>query len=244
MVFSDTSGKSGLLQMCEQTTNLGDGIITGNTVLKAYFTNLINQWYRIAAYFAWKVDKNWTFDDSNITTLPNPTTTLVNGQRDYALPSTALRIRQVEILDTTGTYFTLSFMSEADGRLRNDKEGEDAGIPSHYRLFDNSLILYPAPDTSKVTAAAGLRVTIDREVDSFVVGDTTQEPGLNAAFQGMLYYGPCFEWATKNNIAPVATLCSRMLGNFTGLTEMLQEFYGSRNQDTLIAISPVQKSYK
>jgi len=244
MQFSDTTNKSGLLQMCEQTTNLGDAVITGNTVLKAYFTNLINQWYRIAAYFAWKVDKTWTFDDSNITTLPNPTTTLVNGQRDYALPSTALRIRQVEIKDSAGTYYTLEFMDENDGRLRNDKEGEDSGIPSHYRLFDNSLILYPTPDTTKVTAAAGLRVTIDREVDAFVVGDTTQEPGLNAAFQGILYYGPCFEWATKNNIPAVATLCTRMLGNFSGLTEMLQDFYGSRNQNTLIAISPVQKSYK
>jgi hypothetical protein len=244
MTFNDTSGKSGILQMCEQTTNLGDAAITGNTVLKAYFTNLINQWYRIAAYFAWKVDKNWTFDDSNITTLPNPTTTLVNGQRDYALPSTALRIRQVEILDTAGNYFTLEFMSEADGRLRNDKEGETAGIPSHYRLFDNSMILYPAPDTSMVTAAAGLRISIDREVDAFTVSDTTQEPGLNAAFQGILYYGPCFEWATTKGAINVANLCQKMLGNFTGLTEMLQDFYGQRNQSIVTAISPVSKSYK
>lgn len=230
--------------MCEQTTNLGDAAITGSTVLKAYFTNLINQWYRIAAYFAWKVDKNWTFDDSNITTLPNPTTTLVDDQRDYALPSTALRIRQVEIKDVSGNYYSLDFMSEADGRLRAEKEQEDSGIPTHYRLFDNSLILYPAPDTAQVTAAAGLRVTIDREVDAFVVGDTTQEPGLNAAFQGILYYGPCFEWATKNNVPSVAALCQRMLGNFQGLTEMLQDFYGTRNQAVVTAISRQKNSYR
>ena len=46
-----------------------------------------------------KVTGEWEYDDSNYTNLPEATADLVDGQRDYELPSTAQKIDRVEVLD-------------------------------------------------------------------------------------------------------------------------------------------------
>jgi hypothetical protein len=233
MVYSNTSTKAGIIQMIEETTGQGDGAITGSTQKFAYINNLVNNWYRIAAYIAWKADKVWSFDDSNHTTFPQVTTTIVDNQRDYTLPTTALRLRDVEVMNASGDYYTLRYMREDDARLLSEKEQEEAGIPSDYRLVGNVIILYPKPDASLVTTAAGIRITIDREVDPFTVSDTTQEPGLPAQFHPILYYGPSFEYATVNGLKDVSSMCLKMLGDFPGLTSMLGTFFAERNQDVV-----------
>ena len=245
MEFSDTTNKDGIIQMIEQTTNLGDGTITtGNTVQLAYFTNLINQWYRIVAYYAWRSDKMWTFDDRNQTDFPIATTTVVNNQRDYSFASTDLRIRQVEIMSINGYYSTLEYMPNNSGVLYTQKQQENAGLPTHFRLNGNSLILYPKPDTTVVTAAEGLRITTDREVSAFVVGDTTKEPGFGEQFHPILYYGPCLEWATIKQNEGVEKICREMLGGFEGLTEQVKLYFGEKNQATVPLLKRSYSSYK
>lgn len=231
MQYSNTSTKAGIIQMIEETTGLGDATITNSTQKFAYFNNLVNNWYRIAAFIAWKADKSWSFDDTNHSTFPQFTATLVDDQRDYTLPSTALRIRQVECKDVSGNYYTLRYMREDDPRLLSEKEQEDSQIPTDYRLVGNSVILYPNVDSSLVTTSAGLRVTVDREVDPFTVSDTTQEPGIPAQFHPILYYGPSFEYSAANGIKDVSQMCLRMLGDFPGLTEQLGTFFAERNQN-------------
>jgi len=244
MVYSATTTKDGILQMIEQTTGQGDASITGNVTQFAYFNNLINQWYRTLAYYAWKVDGNWKFDDANQTTLNTATTDLVDGQRDYTLSVTAMKIRQVEVMGTSGKYYTLQYMSERDFRLKYEKEQETASVPSNYRLVGNSVILYPAPKASDVTITSGLRLTLDRDVVPFLVSDTTKVPGIAVHFHSVLYYGPCFEWSTVKGISNVSTLCNRMLGNFSGLIEMFTDFYSRRNQDEVPVLSPVRRRMK
>lgn len=244
MQFNDTTNKSGIIQMIEKTTGMGSAAISGVTAEMAYFTNLVNVYYRIAAFFAWKADKKWTFDDTNYTTFPPATTTIVDNQRDYALPSTALRIKQVEIKGSSGDYYSIPFIHEDSSILQNEKEQEESGTPIGYRLVGQSIILYPAPDTSVITASAGLRVTPDREVDEFTTADTTQEPGLPKQFHPILYYGPSFEWAMVKGLSSIAQLCQKMLGDFPGLTQMLGDHFANRNQDKVNVLARKQVNYK
>jgi hypothetical protein len=244
MVYSNTTNKDGIIQMIEQTTGLGDAGVSGVTAQFAYFNNLINQWYRILAYFAWKSDKNWVFDDSNQTTTNTATTTIVNNQSDYTMPSTSLAIKQVEVMQTNGKYYSLSFLHEESDILKNEKGQEEAGLPIYYRLVGNQVILHPKPSTAQVTATEGLRLTTDREVSAFAVTDTTKEPGIPKQFHPVLYYGPCFEWSSIKNVAPVQALCLKMLGNFPGLIDMYQDFMANRNKDVVVAISPINKRFK
>jgi len=244
MVYSDTSAKDGIIQMIEQTTNLGDASITGNTTRFAYFNNLVNNYYRLAAYLAWKADKNWAFDDTTNTTFSQPTTTLVNDQRDYTIPSTALRIHQVEVMNSSGNYYTLSYMPENDARLHSQKEQEASGIPTSYRLMGNSVKLYPAPDTSVLTATEGLRISLDREVTPFAVTDTTKTPGIALQFQPILYYGPSFEWASTHGLNDIVNMCQKMLGRIPGLLDTIGTFYAERNQDIRPSIKRKGVNYK
>lgn len=243
MEYSNTTSKAGILQTIEQTLQRADASITSNAVDKAYFTTLINDFYRMAAYLAWKVDKNWVFDDLNQTTFPMATTTLVNNQRDYALPATALKVRQVEVMDTSGKYYALEFMPEESYLLKFEKEQEVAGLPRYYRLVGNSVILYPTVNSADVTTTAGLRLTIDREIDAFVVGDTTQEPGIPKVLQPILYYGPSYIWASGRNLMHIANMCHEMIGKFPGLTDMILDYYGNRNEKVNRIARP-HKSYK
>jgi len=243
MQYNNTTTKAGIIQMIEQTTNIGDGQISGNATSFAYFSNLVNQWYRICAYFAWKVDKNWSFDDNNQTTFPQATTTIVNNQRDYSIPSTDLRLKQVEVMQSNGDYYTLQYIPEYSDLFNTQKEQEEAGLPTHYRLLGNSLILYPKPDTSVVTATDGLRISTDREVSAFTVSDTTKEPGFAKQFHPILYYGPCLEWSMIKGNVGVEKICTRMLGGFPGLSEMMSDFYSERNQSTINSIQRENKHY-
>jgi hypothetical protein len=243
MVFSSTTNKNGIIQMIEQTTNLGDAQISGVAIKLAYFTNLVNQWAQIVHQYIRQVSKEWQFDDLNQTTLPTATTTLVDDQRDYLVPTTLQRVRGVEVLDSAGNYYSLFLMGKDDPALKNEKWQETSGIPSHYYMLGNSVMLYPAPDTAMVTAAAGLRLSFDRKLDLFTVSDTTQEPGFEETYHSILYYGPSYEWASVQGVQHIAQHCLNMLGGFEGLNALIKKHYSDRNEDDPAIITREHKSY-
>jgi hypothetical protein len=244
MQFNNTTDEDGIIQMQEQTTTLGLGNISGDSSLLAYFTVLTNNWYRIAAFYAYQSDNRWVYDDRNHGTFPRYKTDIVDGQRDYQLPTEVLNIRQVEVRNSDGKYYTLKFLSEDDPRLNIQKEQENAAQPIYYRLNGSSIILDPKPDASTLTTTDGLRITTDREIDGFTTSDTTQEADLPEKFQPILYYGPSFEYASINNLDSVKELCSTMLGGFDGLDKLIKQYYADRNQDDIPRIQRAYKSYK
>jgi hypothetical protein len=243
MQFSDTSNKNGILQMCEKTTGLGDAKITGVATELAYFTNLVNQWLQIGHFYAWTTDKNWDFDDSNYTNFPFATTTIIDDQVDYTLPSDLMSIRSVECLDKAGNYFTLHEMSNDSSVFQTSREQETAGIPTHYRKVGLSLKLYPKPDAAMVTASAGLRIRYGRDMDLFATTDTTQEPGFSKQLHPICYYGPCWEWAMVNNIGNIAQMCERMLGQWPGIREIAERHFSSRDKNDVSKINRLSRTY-
>jgi len=245
MQFNDTSTNKGIIQMCEATTNLGLTAISGTPAQLAYFTNLINMWYQVVAQYIWLVNKNWQFDDSNYTTnFPVAYTTVVNNQRDYVLPSSLRRVTQVECMDSSGKYFSLIPMSPRDATLLNEKWQDTAGTPREYYMLGRSIILYPKPDTSVLTAVAGLRVSFEKKLDLFATTDTTQEPGFDEEYHPILYYGPCFEWATVNNVTNISQLCEKMIGRFDGLLNLAQKHYSDNDANILPAITRGKTNFK
>ena len=235
MQFNDTTNKTGIIQMIEKTTNLGDATISGTAAELAYFTNLINLWYQITGQYIWSVNKNWRYDDSNYSDFPMATTTLVDDQRDYVLPTSLRRILQVEILDSNGKYYNLTFKNP--NTLVNEKQQETANKPSSYYLNGRSILLYPKPDTSQLTATEGLRITFERKLDLFTTADTSQEPGFDEEYHSILYYGPSMEWAATNNNTNIYRHCERMIGQFNGLLQLAQNHYKDRNANDRIRLA-------
>lgn len=153
----------------------------------------------------WRNQDDWDFDDTANTDFPIATTTIVDNQADYTLPTDALEIRRVEVKDINGNWTEVIKIDETniDGAL--DEYQDVAGIPNQYRLESNSIILYPAPDTAQVTATAGLKVTYNRKIDEFTGSTTTTEVGMGELGDQIIAFEVAEEWAIifRNDRMPV-----------------------------------------
>jgi len=109
MQFYESSTKTGIVD---------DAYFLTGTDTVSYplveITRNINRWYYKAVIWIWKASGTWEFDDSNLTTLPTATTTLVNAQGQYALPTTALGIERVEVEDNGGNWVLLQQIDKTE----------------------------------------------------------------------------------------------------------------------------------
>lgn len=154
----------------------------------------INRWAYAAHVAQIEASHRWQIDDTNLTTLPHLTTTLVDSQKDYTLPSGYLRVERVEIKDSEGDYHVLKPIDQRDIKGGYKDFKEDDGVPQYFDLVGNSLLLFPAPSSNDVTTTEGLRVHILREIDLFTTADTTQEPGFPEPFHRVVVYGACYDY--------------------------------------------------
>lgn len=143
-----------------------------------------------------EADGDWQWDDTNYTDLPRGTGTLVEGQETYSFSSEYLNIQMVEILDNASPaqYYKLKPLDSLDLGDQSPEEyfgitssgNAQTGRPEYYDKLGDTLILYPAPTSSSVTLASGLRVWFQRTADLFTVSDTTQEPGIPSPYHYLL----------------------------------------------------------
>jgi hypothetical protein len=236
MRFSDTSTKTGMIQMCEDLCGFDSGDISGNANLLRRFTRLMNDRYGVVSNKVWKASGDWQFDDKNQTTLPSATTTLVANQQDYQLPSTAQKIERVEVMNVDGNYIQLRPFdeSEIEGTAMSEWY-KDAGMPVYYDLKGESLILYPKPGAGYVTLAAGLKIYVSRNIVQFNSTATTQEPGFAINFHRLLPIGASIDYAVGKGMDALAKNCIFL---WQETDKDLGEFYSRRHRD------PVNQSIK
>lgn len=198
MVFNDTTNLSGIIQLCEDYTNLGNTGISGNTTLLKKITAYANEANREAWAVIHKKYGGWQYDDSNNSNTPiDATTALVSGTADYAIPSAALTINQIEVKDENGDWHkVIPLTYEQIGETGAISEFEETnGEPRYYTLTGDTITLYPAPDYSQ---AASLKVYYDRGSHDFVYGDTTATPGFASEFHGIIPVGASMRyWFAK-----------------------------------------------
>jgi len=137
----------------------------------------------------------WDFDDTANSDFPIATTTFVNSQADYPLPTDAIALRRVEVKDINGNWTKLDKIDETNIDMALDEFQETDGIPLYYRVEGGSMVLYPAPDTAMVTATAGLKVYYDRAIDEFTAATTTTEVGMGDSGDQIIAYEVAEEWA-------------------------------------------------
>lgn len=157
-------------------------------------TRNINRWAYRATLAQIEGNYRWQVDDTNLTTLPHLTTTLVDGQADYALPAGFLRVERLEVMDNNGDYHRLKPIDHTDIKGAYTEFEDTNGLPKYYDLVGNSIILKPAPAAADITTTAGLRIHILREIDIFTTSDTTQQPGFPEPFHDILVYGPTYDY--------------------------------------------------
>lgn len=245
MKFNDTSGKSGILQDCETLLGFEDGDITGNSTRLKEFTRLVNVWYQRAANWIWEAENAWEFDDSNKTDLPIATTTLVttagSEQQDYEMPSSALTVNRVEVMDKDGDYKLLRPFDQTEQRDRAMSEFlETPGFPRFYDLLGRSIFLYPKPLAADVTESEGLKLWFDRDVTKFESTDTTTEPGFAANFHRILSLGACRDYSLGKEMYSRLNAIKPQLEE---LKKSIQKYYNRRDQSSHTRIIPKKQSF-
>ena len=176
-----------------------------------------------------QVQGAWKYDDNNYTTFPTGTTTLVASQQDYSLPSSALKIERVEVMDVDGNYQIVNPITKEWIKSQSISEFyETPGMPVYYSMEADSILLYPAPAAGSVTLAAGLKIYINRDVSTFSLTDTSTTPGFDPIFHRGVSMGAALDFANSRNMVNTIPILVNKLNSFKS---DLQEFYTSRQVD-------------
>jgi len=232
MPFSDTTNLTGLIQKCELLTGLGNGVIASNTVLLKQFTALINDWYDKVATWIWDSCGTWEWDDEAQDDFPLIYTTIVDEQRDYPLPVVSHEIIRVEVKNSSGDWFKLTYKDRKKSNL--GLWNENAALPNSYYFVGNTIMLYPKPDTAVLTASGGLRVYMGRSVVQFANDDTTKVPGFDREFHKILAYGASLDYAEAKGLQTLVNNYNAKIygkGSYVGLKKELEDWYSRKNQD-------------
>lgn len=235
--FSNTTNKSGILQVIERKTKLNDGGITGNTQRLKEFTSEVNLAVDKAFSIIFKANGLWQFDDSNHSDYPIITTSLVANQRDYTFTTDEqgnliLDIYKVMVKDEQGIYHEIYPVDQqSDEYMDGFWSGQnDTGIPSRYDKTANGIFLDCIPSYN---SPGGLKVFINREGSYFTTSDTTKKPGFSGLFHKYLAVVPSYEYACTNQLANKNDLKQEMLE-----MEMdMKKHYRDRGRDETPMIS-------
>jgi len=195
----------------------------------------INIAYQNVARTIWESADGWQYDDSNATTLPIAKATLVHGQQDYSIPTTAQRIHRVELKDGGGNFQKLKQIDIHDVDIAMGEYMETDGMPVYFDVIGRSVMLYPAPASGSVTLSAGLQLYFDRDVTEFPVTGSTEVPGFATPFHRILSYATAIDFVRDDNEKQY------LVNEKEKLTEGMKRFYGKRNVEYKSRIKPAGK---
>lgn len=205
------------------------------TLSTATYTRYANAWYQRMVFYIWRSSGLWQFDDFNNTTLPEATTTLVDGQGDYGIPTTAIDIKEAYVMNSSGDYQKLKRINPTDMIEARDEYYETDAMPAEFYLEGNSIILKPAPLAASVTLAAGLKIILDRNVTIFTTSDTSKEPGFVATFHRLISLGAAYDFARANNMI---TKINTIKPDLDLMVKEAEEYYSRRSKGGKNNIKP------
>lgn len=240
--FNNTTDLNGLIQICERLTTLGDGGISGDSVLLKQFTSSINDAYDEIMPLVLASDGRFQFDDYNNTTLPIATANLTSGTRDYGFTTDSadravLQIDKVAIKQdaTSDDYYVLNQIDQTDPESRKliTDNASNTGIPSHYDIVGGSIIFDVTPNYS---ATAGLKIWYSRTPVYFSSTDTTNTPGIPDIFHQLLAVIAAHEWVFTY-MPNETTMISRLEKKIQDRKMDLSKFMANRAQQPIKARS-------
>lgn len=232
MVFSDTSGNTGIVQQTRKLLR-----VDATQWPTVDVVNSVNNWLDCIAGYAILADKRFQWDDTNHSALPIGTTNLVAGQSDYSFltdeqGNSIITLTRIDVLDASGNWTQLKAMDQSDVKMALDEYQSTAGTPTQYdKIADNIVRLYPAP-ADNVTA--GLKFYFQRTPSYFVDTDTTKAPGVSPLLHRGFVVAAAYDGALTLGTS-----------NITGLTlererelDKMMRYFADRNRDDTGRVTP------
>lgn len=228
--FSDTTNRTGIVQLIEDRTNTVSSSTTSYTL--ATKTRDVNLAFAKFMMIAVKASGRWQVDDTNQSDYPISTTDIISGQSDYSFKidgsspvNQILDIHRVEMKDSAGNWVLLRSFDMKDIEVALDAYMPSAGTPAFYDKTSNALILYPAPNYN---STGGLKIYFSRTPSYFLSTDLTKQAGIPDMFHEYLAIRPSYYYCLSKGMADKAKAYKvEMLE----MEEMIEEYYGSRQRD-------------
>lgn len=202
----------------------------------------INEWYREAMSWVFAATGIWEFQGEI------STTSLVQNQTEYVLPSDMIALNRIEILYPNQTDYVVAKRID-DKQVETSVFANDAiaqGTESSpvFRVFDNSIFIYPKPSANVTN---GLRVEILEDITE--LSSTSDSPNLNPLLHKILSIGAAYEYCLTNGHEKKADrLYRRIFGRFerdtSALKTQLEQLVSSRDRTTKPRIIARRRSYK
>lgn len=174
--FSDTTNNTGIAQQARKL--MGVDSVQWTT---ANIVNSCNNWLDTVTGYLIGADRNFQWDDTNHTKLPEGTTSLVANQTDYSFltdeqGNNIVTLTGISILNNS-KYEPLKLVDRNDSDYDISTFGTTVGTPTSYdKIADNIIRLDFKPSS---TVASGLKFFFQRTPSYFSASDTTKTPGVS-----------------------------------------------------------------
>ena len=227
MQFSDTSNRTGLVELLEDLTTTQSA--TSSSYPLATKTRDINNAFSNFISIAIRACGMWQIDDTNQTDFPIVTFDIVSGQDNYAFDrdgstptNQILELHKLRVKDTNGKWFETEQIDRASFDISQFQDV--TGVPMYHDVTANAIILYPTPNYN---SDEGGEMYVSRMPTRFTTSDTTKKAGVPEMFHEYLAIRPAYFYSLANGLKQVTGIGNEMLR----MEEKIKSYYTSRNKD-------------
>lgn len=192
----------------------------------------INKAYETIVGFLINCDGVWEFDDSNYTSLPIGTFTLVNAQRSYTFAADFLDLLEVSVMNSNGIYVKIPQFDPFTETLSVEElYGTQSSFPQVFDMVsDDTIKFYPNISSTNVTLTAGLQVKFKRTAQVYTSAEVTtgtKEPGFASPWHYILSYMAAIPFCMvyKKDRVPA------LMAEVEKMKKELIKHYSRRNKD-------------
>lgn len=196
---SDADGQD-LFTFCDDLVNTDSTSYPVKAKARAINKCLKDIWTWIFASYG-----GWQYDDSNQTDLPSATTTITADQTAYALPTTAIAVKGIEVKNTGSVWMRLFPIT--DEQIRDKMAvGEfykTSATPLYYQQVGTTIKIFPA---SNWTQASSFKVFFDRDAVTIASTATSTTPGFATPFHEAVSVGAAMIYAKRKGLPQLNAL--------------------------------------
>lgn len=240
MVFSDTTNRTGLVQLLEDLTNTQSSSSTSYPIaVKTRDFNLAFAEYKMISTMA---SSSWQDDDTNHVDYPEIYGDIVSGQQDYTFTedengNQILDIYRVEAKDSSGKWVLLQPYNENLETTALEAQALNTGTPTRYYKTANGIFLDQTPNYNSTD---GLKIYYARTPSYFLSTDTTKEPGIPHMFHRYLAVKSAYWYWAPRDTAKASIYKSEVDITETRITE----YFNKRSRDERPKISVKRYNYE
>jgi hypothetical protein len=239
MVFSDTTNRTGIVQLLEDLTSTQSASTSSYPL--AVKTRDINNAFADYKMISSAASSSWQDDDTNHSDYAEIYGSIVSGQQDYTFTedengNQILDIYRVECKDAAGNWQLLQPYNENLEITALEAQATSRGTPFRYYKTANGIFLDKTPNYNSTN---GLKIYYNRTPSYFLSTDTTKEPGIPQMFHRYLAYKPAFwYWLPKDS-----NKASIYKSEVDKMEISITEYFNKRAKDERPRIAPKYYDY-